>query len=397
MYQNISDKIWTKRFTYLFIINMSIFFVFYSLVTTLPLYVLDVLQQTEEEAGLLFAVFLFSAIIVRPFSGKLLDFFGKKKLLSISILFYLISTMLYLWIKPLTFLLILRFFNGIWFSIVTTATASLAADIVPDSRKGAGLGYFNMSANLAVVLGPFIGLLVIQYASYNILFYIISIVVLIGGVIALSVRTDDLPKPVLHQKRLTFSLHDLVEIKSLTMGLLGALLAFSYASVLSFMSVYAQSKGLMDVASWFYAVFAAAMLLTRPFTGKVYDQRGAQYVVIPAIFLFSLGLLCLALLSSAAVLLLAGGLIGIGYGALTTSFQSLAVQAADQMRSAYATATYFTLFDFGLAIGTYVLGIVATQVGYSNVYVIAIFVLFVTLSFYLLRLVKLRAVKTVSR
>lgn len=385
-----NKKIWTKRFISLFIANMSVFFVFYGLVTTLPLYAMDVLKQTEKEAGLMFSVFLLSAVIIRPFSGKLLDVYGKKKVLIICIALYLACTVMYLFIKPLTFLLILRFINGIWFGIITTAAGSLAADIVPESRKGAGLGYFTMSTNLSVVIGPFVGLLVVQHASYNILFYVMTACVLVGGIIALTIKTDDLPKPE-HKVRFSFTFNDLFEKNALPIAGITAIFGLAYASVLSFISIYAQQKGLMDLASWFYAVFAAAMLLTRPTTGKLYDQRGPQAVIFPGFFFFGIGLFCLAFVSGPILFMTAAVLIGIGYGALTTSFQSLAVQSTTPMRSGYATATYFSLYDTGLAIGSYVLGMIAANSGYSSVYIAATIFVIVTFVLYLLRYLKIRA------
>jgi len=163
----LKEPIWTKQFISVFLTNMSVFVVFYGLVSILPLYAKDALSRTDEEAGLLMTIFLVSAIITRPFTGKLLDIVGKRKMLLISLFFYLVCTVLYYFITPFEGLLALRFFQGIWFSIVTTAAGSIAADIVPATRRGAGLGYFVMSTNLAVVVGPFIALFVIQSFSYN--------------------------------------------------------------------------------------------------------------------------------------------------------------------------------------------------------------------------------------
>lgn len=387
-----STPIWTKRFISLFITNMSVFFVFYGLVTTLPLYAIDVLKQTDKEGGLLLSIFLLSAIIVRPFSGKLLDLFGKKRMLLISLVLYFACTVLYIFIKPLIFLMVLRFVNGIWFSIVTTAVGSLAADIVPESRKGTGLGYFSMSTNLAVVLGPFVGLLLIHYASYNALFYTLSTFVVIGGLIALTVNTDDLPQGNL-KGGFSITFNDLFEKKALPISLIAMLISFAYASVLSFISVYAQHKELMDVASWFYAVFAATMILTRPLVGKIYDTKGAQYVILPGLVLYGIGLCCLAFVSGPILFLLSGALIGIGYGALTTSLQSLAIQSTAPTRSGYATATYFTLFDIGIAIGSYILGMIAVSRGYSSVYLVGFIVVILTSVIFLIlqnRLIKKR-------
>lgn len=369
------NQIFTKRFISLFFTNMAVFFVFYGLVTTLPLYAIGALGRTDEDAGLLVTVFLISAIIVRPFSGKLLDIFGKKRMLIISIILYFLCTILYIFVKPFVLLLILRFFQGIWFSIVTTAAGSLAADIVPANRKGTGLGYFTMSTNLAVVIGPFVGLLLIQHFSYNILFIVLSIIVLLGSLIALTIKTDDLSIPDNVDRSFKFSFKDLFERKALPIAMLASLVAFAYASVLSFISIYAEQQNLLSVASYFYAVFAAAMLITRPFTGKIYDQKGPKYVILPAFIIFAVGLFMLSFSTGAVLFLIAAIFIGIGYGTLTTSFQSLAVQSTVHQRSGYATATYFTLFDLGIAAGSYILGVIAVQLNYATVYMIAGFVL----------------------
>ncbi|MEK4229134.1 MFS transporter [Solibacillus sp. FSL H8-0538] len=374
------NPIFTKRFISLFLTNISVFFVFYGLITTLPLYAMGTLGRSDDESGLLITVFLLSAIVVRPFSGKLLDMYGKKRMLVSSIILYVACTVLYIFIKPFAILLALRFFQGIWFSIVTTATGSLAADIVPKNRTGAGIGYFMMSTNLAVVIGPFVGLLVIQYASFNALISILTVIVLLGAVIALTINTDDLPKPENVDR--SFKFNDLFEKKALPMAFLASLIAFSYASVLSFLSLYAEQKDLLEAASYFYVVFAATMLITRPFTGKIYDTKGAKYVVLPSFVLFCAGLVMLAAANGAGLFLFSAIFIGIGYGTLTTSFQSLCVQSTTHQRSGYATSTYFTLFDLGIAIGSYILGLIAVGLSYEMVYYIAAAMLVVVFVIY---------------
>lgn len=364
------NQIFTKRFISLFFTNLSIFLVFYSLITTLPLYASGILDRTDDEAGLLVTAFLVSAILMRPFSGKLLDLYGKKRLLLISLLFYLACTILYVVFKEFTVLLGLRFFQGIWFSIATTAAGALAADIIPNKRKGTGLGYFTMSTNLAIVIGPFIGLLVIQYASFDALFIVLAVVVAIGSVLALTLNTRDLVQPKQQQKfRLTFN--DLFEKKALPLAIVASVIAFAYSSILSFLSLYAEQQDLLGAASYFYAVLAVAMIGVRPFTGRIYDTYGAKYVIIPSFMLFAIGLVLLGNADNPALLLTSAIFLGMGYGTLTTSFQSLCVQSTAPERTSYATATYFTLFDLGIAVGSYVLGIVAVSIGYSAIYMVS--------------------------
>lgn len=363
------EPIWTKAFTSLFITNFAVFTVFYGLVTTLPLYAIGLLGRTDEEAGLLMTIFLLSAIIVRPFTGKILDITGKRKMLWIGLVFYLVCTILYYFIQPFGALLVLRFTQGIWFSIITTAAISIAADIVPMDRKGAGIGYFNMSTNLAVVLGPMIALYIIQSYSFDILFIVMSILMVVGVLTSVMAPTGNIREKGSTINKLKVS--DLFEKGAMPAALLGSLIAFSYASVLSYLSIYAQEKGLLTFASSFFLVYAVVMLLTRPLTGRIFDEKGSRYVILPGLIFFATGLVLLAFMNSAWMFLAAGGVVGFGYGAIIPSLQTLAVQSTNHERSGYATATFFTLFDLGIAAGSYVLGLIAVYFGYQTVYLFA--------------------------
>ncbi|NEU30753.1 MFS transporter [bacterium LRH843] len=363
------QPIWTKAFISLFFTNMTVFTIFYGLISTLPLYAKDVLSRTDEEAGLLISIFLLSAIICRPFTGKVLDLVGKRKMLWISLLFYLLCTILYYFISPFTGLLILRFVQGIWFSIATTASGTLAADNVPMNRRGTGLGYFAMSTNLAVVVGPFIGLFIIQSFSFDLLFILLSVLMLVGALFSLVIPADETTKAAPSKRKL--SIDDLFEKKALPIAILASLLSFSYASVLSYLSIYAQQKDLLSLASTFFLVFAAAMVLTRPFTGRIFDLKGPQFILIPAFISFIIGLVLLAFMNSPFTFLLAGIFFGLGYGGLVPSLQTLAIQATNRERSGYATATFFTFFDLGIAIGSYVLGLIAVYFGYQQMYLVS--------------------------
>lgn len=382
------EPIWTKPFISLFSTNFSIFIIFYGLVTVLPLYATDVLERSDEDAGLLMTIFLISAIIMRPFTGKLLDLAGKRKMLWISLSLYLVCTVMYYFIEPFSILLILRFVQGIWFSIATTASGSLAADNIPPSRRGAGLGYFTMSTNLAVVVGPFIALTIVQYFSYDIFFIAMSILLLIGALTALSIPPEK--QVTIPSVKVKMTLNDLFEKKSLPIALIGSLIAFSYASILSYLSIYSQQKDLLYLTSSFFAVFAIVMLVSRPFTGRIFDEKGPRYIIIPGLVFFMFGLILLAYMDSPFTFLLSGAFIGLGYGAIVPSFQTLAIQSTTHERSGYATATFFTLFDSGIAIGSFILGIVASKLGYQGLYLLSSGMVALTLIVFLMRIKQLR-------
>lgn len=361
--------IWTKSFINIAVSTFFIFTVFYALLTFLPIYVMNALGGTAAQGGLAVSVFLVSAIVMRFFAGMILEKYGKRRILILSVLMFAVSTILYVFINDFTLLLFLRFFHGIWFSLVTTVGGAIAADIVPPERRGEGLGYYGIAMNIAIVAGPFIALTLQPFMAAKTIFIVFSMIMIIGFFCALAVRVEEAPTLVRESKH-KFTLQDFIETKVLPIASVGFFVSFVYASIVSFISVYAESLGLLKTASYFFLVYAIAMLLIRPFSGRIFDKRGPHIVIIPSCIMFAIGLFSLSITQTPWMLLLSGALVGFGYGTLLPSFQTLAIQAADKHRSGYATGTFFAFYDSGLAIGTASLGIIAVSLGYSNLYLV---------------------------
>lgn len=364
------ERIVTKNFVLLFLTNFFLFIVYYSHITALPIYVLDELKGSEAQAGLVVTMLLISAIIVRPFSGKILELFGRKETLIVSLIFYMIGTIMHFWIFNFYALMALRFFHGIWFSIITTATYAIAADIVPEHRRGEGLGYFTMSMNIAIVAGPFITIALLGKASFQTLFVLLTVLTAATVFITSFIRVPKLEINRLHSS-FKFSMNDLFEKRSIPIAIIALLLTFAYSSILSYLTIFAKSLGLLEAASYFFIVFATSMLIARPFVGRLFDKKGPAIVIYPLIIMFSIGLLLLTITKSAFLLIVAAVFIGIGYGSLGPCFQTLAVQFAGKNRSGHATATYLTFFDIGIAVGAYVLGLIVSHSSYSGLFLFA--------------------------
>src|SRR5699024_7018329 len=199
-----------------------------------------------------------------------------------------ISSFSYNLFDSFLFVLFIRFFHGIGFGLATTITTALIADIVSDSRKGEGMGYYVMSMNIAMVLGPFIGLSI--YGKFNItaLFWTAAISSLMAFILSLisSSPEEDVSSHTLDEQTL-------FEKRAVPIALISAYLGIAYSSILSFLAVFAIQVGLQSVSGYFFSVFAIVLIISRPFTGRWFDQYGPNVIIYPAIFLFSLGMFCL--------------------------------------------------------------------------------------------------------
>ncbi|UOQ95389.1 MFS transporter [Halobacillus shinanisalinarum] len=367
--KNTRNPIWTKSFLSISLIHFIVFITFYTLLTTLPIYVMENLGGSGAQGGLLVTMMLVAAIVVRPFSGKLLENIGKKRALYFSVILFAATTFLYMWITQYEALLALRFFHGLSFGVLTTATGAIAADVIPPERRGEGLGYFAMAMNLAVVVGPFIGLTLLQFTSFYMLFFTLSISMVIGVICSYMVHVPNQLEQSPLPARNKLSIHDLFEVKAIPIALISSLVAFAYSGIISFISVYANSLGLAAASSYFFLVFAFVMILSRPYLGRTFDVKGPNFVILPCLLIFAIGLVSLSFIQSAWGLLVSAGLIGLGYGSLLPSFQTMAIQATSDHRSGHATATFFTLYDTGIAIGSYVLGLLIAFASFSTLYI----------------------------
>lgn len=166
-------------------------------------------------------------------------------------------------------------------------------------------------------------------------------------------------------KKTSLELNDFVEKKVLPVAVLAMLISFSYASIMSFIAPFAASKDLMAYAGLFFVVFAISMMSLRPITGKIYDRKGPQYVIYPALMAFSLGLFLLSQIQTLWGFMLAAVMVGVGFGSVQPCIQTLAIQRAPKHRIGYATSTFYTFYDLGIAIGSLLIGAIIAAYSYQ--------------------------------
>lgn len=382
MYSVSKEKLWNRSFILCVLSNLFLFIYYYALLTILPLYILKELSGSISQAGLALTLFLISSIAIRPFAGLIIERLGEKTALRGSALLFAFLAFGYLFINQLWILLFIRFAHGIWFSILTTVTVPIVNEFIPEQRKGEGMGYFVMSTNLAVVFGPMIALATVRYTSFYNLFILLTLIVCLGLVFCFLIPVSSLKdKPLVHTTR-KITLNDIIERRVVPIGVIALFVAIAYSSIMSFISIYSETKNLLTATSIFFIIFAISMIIARPWVGYSYDKRGANSVVYPSFILFAIGLFLVSQMQTQWEYWFAAALIGAGYGSLFPVFQTMAIQTVEKNRIGYAVSTFFTLFDLGMAIGSVLVGLIIAQIGYEKTYQLCAWVTIMTLFLY---------------
>ncbi|WP_191566583.1 MFS transporter [Metabacillus idriensis] len=371
-----TSKLWTKDFIVVSSINFFLTLIFYLLMVTIAVFAVDEYSASTSEAGLVTGIFIIGALIGRLFIGRLIVSYSRKKILYTGLILFTLTTAFYFFEFGLGFLLFNRLVHGITLGMASTATGTIVAQIIPASRKGEGIGYYSMSATLATAIGPFIGLYLSQHTSFQTIFTFCLALGVISLIIAFFLYVPPLDGSAKKAEVRGFKLSNFVEPRALPIAFITLAVAFCYSSVLSFINFYAMDIHLVSTASFFFIVYAAAVLASRPFTGRLMDKKGANFIMYPAFLLFGAGMFLLSTASTSFVFLLSGVLIGLGFGNMQSTTQAIAVKLTPPHRMGLATSTFFIFLDAGLGFGPYLLGFVIPVTGYSTLYVILGFVVF---------------------
>ena len=114
-----------------------------------------------------------------------------KRVFLASLIIYLGAAFMYFFTTSLISLAVLRFIHGIGFGMITTSTGTIVASIIPNGRKGEGMGYYGLMMNISMALGPFVGLLAITQWGSSVMFVVSAVSVVIGTITGLLIS---LPK-----------------------------------------------------------------------------------------------------------------------------------------------------------------------------------------------------------
>ena len=377
-----SNRLWSPAFTNYGISSGILYMTQYVLVAALPIVITSELSGSDLDAGLAMTYFQIGTILCRIFAGRLIDGFNKRIVLLISTALFFIIMGLFNFTTSLEAVFVLRGLHGVVFALGTTVMATLAVLVLPPNRKGEGVNMFAIFSNIAMVLGPAIGLYALSsygsMALYIFLTVMTGLAMVLSNIIPLS-KELTLPK---QSKYKGWHISQFIENKSLPWALMGLFIGFTYSGVLVFIPIELNSMGAGIWGSAFFAIFALMIIISRPIVGKIYARYGSKIIIYIGLGLLILGLFGLGLAITPLAILFTAPLLGLGYGAAQPAFQALAIQSAPIERAGVSTATYFLALDISVGAGSVILAVLASAWGYQYLYMFTALVMVIALALY---------------
>ena len=390
------ERLWNRNYCKVMAANFSLFFAFYVLTPLLPLYLSEHFGATKDVIGLVLSGYTVTALVMRPFSGFLVDSFPRKTVLMVSFTAFAIFFAGYLAASTLLLFLIVRTLHGGPFGALTVANSTVAIDVLPSSRRTEGIGYYGLSNNLAMAIAPTIGIFIYRYThSFDLLFWIALVVACAGMAVDATVKTRPRPlpegrgvdtsstnkgndaPPFREGKGVGLSLDRFFLVRGWLLGLNMVAFGFCFGVLSNYLAIYGKEvMGITGGTGTYFMLCSVGLILSRLQGGKALRQgrvthnaAGGMVISLVGYTLFILGpTLNFSLLTSHFSLFtyyVSALLIGLGNGHMLPAFQNMTISVAPNSKRGTANSTILVSWDVGMGLGILLGGVISEMAGYS--------------------------------
>lgn len=360
-------EIFSHTFLAISLINFFGMTGYYAVFVVSAKYLTETFHTSAAVGGLAAGIVVIGCLVGRFFTGRVVYQAGFSRVLFCGVLLYFLTGLAYFIADNLALLFLVRFLSGSAIGIIGTATGTIVPTIVRPALHGRAIAYFSMSTALALCFGPFVGIALVESLGYVGIFAIGAGLAAISLALMYWARTPTPPRIV---RPHPFTLRDYVEPSLVPLAIFVCAICFAWGNVQAFLASYAHEYQVTTAASFFFLVYAVAILVSRPISGKIYDSHGAPIILFPALVCLMLGLVLLGLHAGSASVLIAGAFMGLGFGNFQSIAQTLAISLVPRSRYPQATSTFFIFFDLGVGIAPFLSGNLVALIGYAHIFTI---------------------------
>ena len=368
------DRLVTPGYCFILAANFLLYFGFWLLIPVLPFYLSEIFNAGNSTIGIILSCYTVAALCIRPFSGYFLDSFARKPLYLLAYFIFMTMFAGYIIAGSLGLFILFRIIHGVSFGMVTVGGNTVVIDIMPSSRRGEGLGYYGLSNNIAMAVGPMSGLFLHDAGMSYTTIFCCSLGSCIAGFICASLVKTPYKPPV---KREPISLDRFILLKGIPAGISLLLLSIPYGMTTNYVAMYAKEIGINATTGFFFTFMAVGMAISRIFSGKIVDKgkitqviSAGLYIVVFSFFLLSACVYIINWNSMACgiIFFAVALLLGVGFGIMFPAYNTLFVNLAPNNQRGTATSTYLTSWDVGIGIGMLTGGYIAEVSTFDKAY-----------------------------
>ncbi|MCO5240109.1 MAG: MFS transporter [Chitinophagaceae bacterium] len=372
------ERLWNKNFIIACLTYFLVACSFNLLMPTIPLFLSGELGVSPSKIGVVLSSYAAALLIIRPFSGYLVDVYARKPLFVLGISLFVLTFAGYYFAVSVLFFIVLRFVHGLFWGLSTVSANTVAIDIIPASRRAEGVGYFGVNINIAMAIAPYIAVKIYDAYHFSAL---ISSALFMGSLSIIASLFIKVPYRKKLDKVPPISPDRFILVRAIPIFLNQLLLSFGWGTLVAFAVLYGKRIGIQN-SGIFFLFLAGGIVFSRVTSGKLVDRGYLHQVMAVAILLISGGYVGFALVHDIYVYCIAAFLIGTGYGTLFPALQTIYINMAPASKRGTANSTYLTGFDLGIGTGMLTGAWLAGIFGFANMFLITGGLSFVALFIY---------------
>ena len=363
----VHERLVTPVFLLVMLSTLAYFTAIGVITPTLPRYVEGPLGSGSLAVGLTTGSFALSAVLLRPFVGRVSDRRGRRLLITFGGILVGVAMGSYALSHELWSLIGLRVVTGIGEAFYYVGAASVINDIAPDNRRGEALSYFSLALFGGLAIGPVVGETVLDVAGFSSVWLVAGACSLSAGLLGFLVpetrpegAKDHKPGRLLHRAAL----------------LPGAVLGtniWALATFSSFIPLYALQIGLHG-SRFVFVVNSAVILAIRSLGARLPDRLGPRRSSRIALSCTVVGLTTIGVWAQPVGLFLGTIVYSVGHALAFPALMTLAIGSAPVSERGAVVGTFTAFFDLSFGVGAVSAGVIASALGYRGAFVAAGFV-----------------------
>lgn len=360
----VRPKIWTKNFLIACFAHFLTACAFHLLMPAIPLYLFEELEVEASQMGLVLSSYAIALLFIRPFSGFLVDVYARKPLYLAGLGLFIAVFIGYYFAVTVLFLILLRFVHGLFWGLSTVSANTVAIDIIPESRRAEGVGYFGVNTNVAMAIAPFTAVHIYETQGFH---FLISCALLMGVLAVIAVIFIKVPVRTALDKIPPLSFDRFILRSGIPILFNQLMMSFGWGTLIAFAILYGKETGIENPGI-FFLFLALGIILSRVNSGRFVDKGHIHKVMVVALSAITVGFLSFSLFHSLTAFCASSFIIGIGYGTLFPALQTLYINMAPGNKRGTANATYLTGFDLGIGLGMLLGAMLADTFGFDGMY-----------------------------
>ncbi|WP_237072307.1 MFS transporter [Prevotella herbatica] len=361
---NTKEKLWNAKYIKVMTANFMMYFAFYILTPLLPIYLSERFGATNDVIGLVLSGYTIASLIIRPFSGFVVDSFNRKKVLVICLFSFFVFFVGYIAASTLLMFAIVRTLHGGPFGAATVANSTVAIDVLPSSRRNEGLGYYGLSNNLAMAIAPSIGIYLYKLLDdFSVLFWIALVVAFVGLLVdgTVKILANSIVK---NNGKLSLDRFFLTRAWLLAINI--AMFGFCFGVLSNYLAIYSkQELGITGGTGTYFALLSIGLFSSRIEGAKALREGRLTHNAAYGMCIALIGYIMFVAWINPVGYYLSAFLIGLGNGHMYPAFLNMFISVAHHDERGTANSSILTSWDLGFGIGILLGGVVSEMVGYK--------------------------------